>query len=69
MDTITVGCREIVAHFRATFEAVLRGQVVIITHYRRPRAALVPFEVWQQFQAAGAAPEPAPPDRPPEADR
>lgn len=69
MDTITVGCREIVAHFRATFEAVLRGQVVIITHYRRPRAALVPFEVWQQFQAASAGREPARPADPPEADR
>lgn len=63
MDTITVGSRHIVLHFREVLEAVLRGQVVIITHYRQPKAALVPFALWQQGCGEAGRPPAVPPGR------
>lgn len=57
-EPLSVSSRYIVMHFREVLEAVLRGRVVIITHYNRPRAALLPFDLWERLH--GAAPDAQP---------
>ncbi len=50
MKTTTVDSRYVVRRFSEVLERILRGEVVIVTRNRRPKAAIVPLAFLQQLQ-------------------
>lgn len=45
MQIITISSRYAVRHFREILECAWRGAIVLITHYKRARVAVIPIKL------------------------